>query len=615
MPLTNIALPPTPIPYTPLPSPTPPYLGAPYAPQVPRLPGALWGYQGPTYQPIPAGGWQGPPSFPASAPAPPSPAAIQAMNATTVQSAPSAPQFFDMDGTTIRTGEPSISAQIAQAQQQAAEINRLQNFTPRMHEVGGGAGVTNPTVNFKPNVIEGYVPPPTPDGSNLTGFLPPPPGATPPAAQSLWTRDLMGGSKLGHALSGIGTGIGANAALSTVSDRDFISSPLGRILGATRRGIGYGAFMGPVGGIVGGLGAGVGEAGLEAGKAVADTGVGKAIIDQSDARATELSEMRGSDNPLAKLYGYVQGTTEAFDPRNLLGQGLRLLGQNDLEQTNVGNAGEGNPAESPEAKQQAAADQRQAEADRFRQQRIAAATPSNLDAAMGRLNVSPQARQQVLDEFLSQTSVLEEQYKAGGMTVPRQVTEKDGKLYLGETEIPADQVDTVKVGGKDVKVVYDQATPDDLANAKVDTYQKIIQSLPEVVQADRAQTEQMNKMLGYSAALQSIMAPYQQQAGALADTYAAQAGANPMIAPLADAFRIGQQGIANAYAGQAAALPFQVMLEQQAKAAQYQAQQQAELQRQLALEQYKQANGNRQYPGASASGSDPLAGLTGGSNG
>lgn len=610
MPLTNLALPPTPIPYTPIPGAgTPPYLGGPYAPQVPRLPGYLWGYQPPAYQPVPSA-WPGPPSIPAAAPAPPAPGVAQAMNATTVQSPVRVIPTSDPGAVTVQSGQPSISSQLAQAQADVAAQRSLSNFSPsRVYDMGAGEMAPS-TTNFKPNFHEGYVPPAPPDGSNLTGFLPPPPG-TNPVPQSMWTRDLLGSSKIGHALSGIGTGIGANAALSTISDRDFNSSPLGRILGATRRGIGYGAFMGPVGGIVGGLGAGVGEAGLEAGKAVADTGVGKAIIDQSDARATEMSQYRDSDNPLAKLYGYVQGTTEAFDPRNLLGQGLRLLGQNDLEQTNVGNAGEGNPAESPEAKQQQAAAQRQAEADQFRQQRIAAATPSNLDAAMGRLNVSPQARQQVLDEFLSQSSVLEEQYKAGGMTVPRQVTEKDGKLYLGETEIPADQVDTVKVGGKDVKVVYDQATPDDLANAKVDTYQKIIQSLPEVVQADRAQTEQMNRMLGYSAALQSIMEPYQQQANALADTYAAQAGANPMIAPLADAFRVGQQGIANAYAGQAAAMPFQVMFEQQAKAAQYQAQQQAELERQLALEQYKQENGNRAYPGTSSSGSDPLAGLGG----
>ncbi|HNI35316.1 MAG TPA: hypothetical protein PLV93_07940, partial [Microthrixaceae bacterium] len=259
--------------------------------------------------------------------------------------------------------------------------------------------------------------------------------------------------------------------------------------------------------------------------------------------------------------------------------------------------------------QAAANDQRVAEAEKLRQQRIAAATPENLDAALGRLNVSAQTRQQVIDEFNSQSAVIDEMYLAGGLTIPQAIDERDGKLYLKgtDTEIPADQVDTVKgADGKDTKVAYRQATEADVDDMRAQTYQQILQSLPEVVQADRQQTEQMNRMLGYSAALQSVMAPYAQQANALADTYAAQAGQNPMIAPLADAFRVGQQGIANAYQGQAAALPFQIMLEQQAQAAQQQAEQQAVLERQLAVERYKAENGNRQYPGQSA---DALSGL------
>lgn len=578
MPLTNIPyLPPQTVPYYPIPQAPVPV--PPYAPTFPRLPGAGWSYTPPAYQPIPSA-YQPIPQFPSST-----------------------LPLVDQAATTIQRPAASISSQIA---------------SPSLPPVDQASTTVRsaPVGNASIPAASSATPPPAPSAATTIPAspqtaLPPPPGALPPppASRFGWaTRDIAGSSKLAHGLSGIGTGIGANVALSTISDRDFDSSPLGRILGATRRGIGFGAFTGPVGGIVGGLGAGLGQAGLEAGQGVANTEVGKGLIERSDARANELAQMRESDNPLQKLYGWGQGVYEAVQPANQIGQALRLLGENDLEQTNVGNIGQGDPSQSPEAQQaQQQADAR-AEADRARQERIAAATPENLDATMSRLGVSDRARAEVTREMQTQNAVLDEMARAGALTVPRPVTERDGKMYVGDVEVPAEQVTTVKgPNGQDVKVVETQATQQDLEDMRVETYGRIVQSLPEVVEADRAEIEQMNRALGMSAALQTAMGPYAQQANALADTYAAQAGANPMIAPLADAFRTGQQGIANAYTAQAATLPYQVMLEQQAKAQQAQAEQQAMLERQIALEEYRRQHGYSSYQQDTSQ--DPAAAL------
>ena len=578
-----------PLPYTPIPAPRPFPIPAPYAPaqSIPQfIPGGPnWASGGGVqvgsyvpqfqYQPIPPTGAG---TFPPSTLPPPQ-------------------------------AGPSISSQVANPVADASfEANQMLR--------GGTNPVTQSQLDAR---IMATGQPPTPGPMAPAGGmsqpqlearlmaqgqpLPPPPIQP---TQSMWTKNLTPG-KFGGMAAGIGTGIGANLALGAFgADRDYNSTPLGRVLGATRRGIGTGAWAGPVGGIVGGLGAGLGEAGLEAGRGVAATGPGQALINASDEAATRDAQARSSDNLLEKLGGWAQTGADMFNPGNLAGQALRLLGENNLEQTNVGNLGQQDKAAESQAQAQAA-DQRRVEAENLRRQKIAAATPENLETTMGRLNLSPSTRQQVIDEFNSQSAVIDEMYTAGGLTVPEPVTERDGKLYVGDVEIPADQVDTVKQGDRDVKVAYRQATPDDVDDMRAQTYQQILQSLPEVVQADRQQTEQMNRMLGYSAALQSVMAPYAQQANALADTYAAQAGQNPMVAPLADAFRVGQQGIANAYQGQAAALPFQIMLEQQAKTAQQQAEQQAVLERQLAVERYKAENGNRAYPGQQ--GADALSGL------
>lgn len=577
-----------PLPYTPIPAPRPFPIPAPYAPAqgVPQfVPGGPnWASGGGVqvgsyvpqfqYQPIPPTGAG---TFPPSMLPPPQ-------------------------------AGPSISSQVANPVADASfEANQMLR--------GGTNPVTQSQLDAR---IMATGQPPTPGPMAPAGGmsqpqlearlmaqgqpLPPPPIQP---TQSMWTKNLTPG-KFGGMAAGIGTGIGANLALGAFgADRDYNSTPLGRVLGATRRGIGTGAWAGPVGGIVGGLGAGLGQSTMEAGHAVAGTGVGEAIMEPGRQGA----EARQSDNFLDKAKGWGD---LLFSPGQLPAQALsgfvRDMGSNDPAEANVGNVGQQDKAAEAQA-QAAANDQRAAEAEKLRQQRIAMATPDNLDAALGRLNVSSQTRQQVLDEFNSQAAVIGEMYLAGGLTIPQAIDERDGKLYLKgtDTEIPADQVDTVKgADGKDTKVAYRQATEADVDDMRAQTYQQILQSLPEVVQADRQQTEQMNRMLGYSAALQSVMEPYAQQANALADTYAAQAGANPMIAPLADAFRVGQQGIANAYQGQAAALPFQIMLEQQAKTAQQQAEQQAVLERQLAVERYKAENGNRQYPGQ---GADALSGL------
>ena len=579
-------------PYTPMPAPTPTLL-PPFAPAqgIPQsVPGGPnWasggGVQAGTYVPpvpVRAG------TFP-SAMLPPS----QAAPSISSQTLANTQQYNPLpDWETTRV--PSQASQVGAAPSAAFEANYMQSRGiappqpggPSLSELEARLAATPPSGVSSP-VPSGAAP------------LPPPPVAETP---SVWSKQI-GTGKFGSMVAGIGTGIGANAALGAVgADRDYNSTPLGRILGATRRGIGTGAWAGPVGGIVGGLGAGLGQSAMEAGHAVAGTGVGEALMEPGRQGA----ENRQSDNLWDKARGWGDLFAMGQLPAQAISGFVRDMGSKDPAEANVGNVGQQDKAAEQQA-QAAANDQRVAEAEKLRQQRIAAATPENLDAALGRLNVSAQTRQQVIDEFNSQSAVIDEMYTAGGLTVPEPVTERDGKLYVGDVEIPADQVDTVKQGDRDVKVAYRQATEADVDDMRAQTYQQILQSLPEVVQADRQQTEQMNRMLGYSAALQSVMAPYAQQANALADTYAAQAGQNPMIAPLADAFRVGQQGIANAYQGQAAALPFQIMLEQQAQAAQQQAEQQAVLERQLAVERYKAENGNRAYPGQQ--GADALSGL------
>ena len=603
MPINAISLPP--LPYTPMPVPRPTVL-PPFAPAqgIPQfVPGgpnwaAGGGVQAGTYVPpvpVRAG------TFP-SAMLPPSQAAPSISSQTLANTQRYNP-LLDWETTRV----PSQASQVGAAPSAAFEANYMQSrgIAPPQ---SGGLTLSELEARLAASPPSG-VSSPVPSGP---APLPPPPIAESP---SIWSKQI-GTGKFGSMVAGVGTGYGANLALGQGQNLlasalgkdpniDYNSSPVGRILGATRRGIGTGAWTGPVGGIVGGLGAGLGQSAMEAGHAVAGTGVGEALMEPGRQGA----ENRQSDNLWDKARGWGDLFAMGQLPAQAISGFVRDMGSKDPTESQ-NNVGEFSPFGDPQAaaKAQAAAkDQRVAEAENLRRQKIAAATPENLDAALGRLNVSAQTRQQVIDEFNSQSAVIDEMYTAGGLTVPEPVTERDGKLYVGDVEIPADQVDTVKQGDKDVKVAYRQATEADVDDMRAQTYQQILQSLPEVVQADRQQTEQMNRMLGYSAALQSVMAPYAQQANALADTYAAQAGQNPMIAPLADAFRVGQQGIANAYQGQAAALPFQIMLEQQAQAAQQQAEQQAVLERQLAVERYKAENGNRAYPGQQ--GADALSGL------
>ena len=412
-------------------------------------------------------------------------------------------------------------------------------------------------------------------------------------------------------MHGIGTGVGANLALGTVDDRDFTSTSLGRILGATGRGIGVGAFGGPVAGIVGGLGAGLGQAGLEGGQALANTGWGQELRSATDAQSNELARLRESSNPLEKVYGYGQSVGAALNPSNLIGTALNLFGENDLEASNVGNLG----SDSGEGKAQAQqvqgaydAEQRRIAEDQ-RRARVEASSPENLEYMLNRLPMTPQSRSEITNEYLSQLAVMDEMYRSGGLTVPERVEERDGEMYTRDgTKVPKEQVQSVKNGDQEVKVVYRQANDDDLDDMQVDLYQRIVQSVPEVVAADREQTAQMNRMLGYSTALQYALEPYQAQAQQLGASYQQAAGSNPLLAPFAQAFQIGQQGISDAYGAQAAVLPYQVMLEQQAKAQAAQAEQDALLARQKELERYKKELGASSYQ-SSSGGSDALAGL------
>lgn len=410
-----------------------------------------------------------------------------------------------------------------------------------------------------------------------------------------------------------------------LTPNDYAGSSPGRILDATWNGMGWGSLAGPAGGVVGGLGAGLGQAGLEGGQALANTGWGQEIRAATDAQSNELARLRESSNPLEKLYGYGQSVGAALQPSNLIGTALNLFGENDLQApTNVGNLSptgalrldpfneeSNSPVDKAVAQEALTAEQeatRQA-IQQERQARVEASSPENLEYMLNRLPMTPQSRSEITNEYLSQLAVMDEMYRSGGLTVPERVEERDGEMYTRDgTKVPKDQVQSVKNGDQEVKVVYRQANDDDLDDMQVDLYQRIVQSVPEVVAADREQTARMNRMLGYSTALQYALEPYRAQAQQLGATYQQAAGSNPLLAPFAQAFQVGQQGISDAYGAQAAVLPYQVMLEQQAKAQAAQAEQDALLARQKELERYKKELGASTYQPKTGS-SDALAGL------
>lgn len=375
------------------------------------------------------------------------------------------------------------------------------------------AGPSNPQAGANlMEVLTGQRPGPT--SSN-----PPPPTGPSTAATATSSSRFPRLGKVANSAGWMATNLLGQGALEWTRNRldpdKLENTPFGRVMDMTMRGTQGGMLAGPYYGTLGGVGSGAGQFGLEMQRAAADpndSALSSAALDTGLA-ALESAPIIGAP---------IQAIGIADKLNSLFGDG----DANTIAELSPGASaimdgygqGGGESGDQAQAQQQAIAD---------------------LPGVMSNLGISDRTARTALDQ-LDQNRALFRVYAENGIPIPGAADENGEPLVL---------------------------TPD-----QVDAYasKQFLMSLPELIDVERQQQEALARTAAFQAMIGNTMAPYQQEANALADLYPALLGNVPNMPAevagpmqnLAGIYGANVRRDANAYGAMGQMIPTQAALDQ-----------------------------------------------------